>query len=122
MVVEGRSDKVVSYTEICRKQGLVIEFLHEEEMGSTDIHRHLLRVGGDQTVDVSTVRWWVVCFSSGGCDMRNKLHSRWTCTAVTVQNEEGLDQLIHVNWQIKIRQQSVWSRILASVCWKWWQG
>ena len=30
-----------------------------------DIHGHLLNIYGDQPVDVSTVRQWVVCFSSG---------------------------------------------------------
>ncbi|MEQ5186680.1 hypothetical protein ABN222_19420, partial [Providencia alcalifaciens] len=69
-----------------------------------DIHQGLLKTCGDQTVDVSTVRWWVVCFSSGGCDMRDKLHSRWTCTAVMVQNEEGLDQLICANPWIMTRE------------------
>lgn len=35
-------------------------------MAPPDIHQHLLNVHGDQTAaDVSTVRWWVVCFSSG---------------------------------------------------------
>ena len=33
-------------------------------MASIDIGGHLLNVNGDQTVDVSTVRQWVVCFSS----------------------------------------------------------
>ena len=31
-----------------------------------DIHQHLLNVSGDQTVDVSRVSQWAVCFSSGG--------------------------------------------------------
>jgi len=34
-------------------------------MVPTDVHHHLLNVDGDQTVDVSTVRRWVVHFSSG---------------------------------------------------------
>ena len=100
MVVEGRSDEVVSYTEICRKQGLVIEFLHEEEMGSTDIHRHLLRVGGDQTVDVSTVRWWVVCFSSGNSNMKDKPCSRWSCRFLSVAC--GLLFIIDQNAQLMV--------------------
>jgi len=28
----------------------------------------MLNICGDQTVDVSTVRWWVVHFSSGGSE------------------------------------------------------
>ena len=34
----------------------------------TDIHHHLWNVSGDQTVDVSAVRQWVVFFSSGASD------------------------------------------------------
>ena len=34
----------------------------------SDIPHHLLSINGDQTMDVSTVRWWVVCFSSGNSD------------------------------------------------------
>ena len=42
-----------------------IEFLHTEKVAPIDIHRHLLNVYGDETADVSTVRWWVVHLSSG---------------------------------------------------------
>jgi len=34
-------------------------------MAPDDIHQCLLNINGDQTIDVSTVRQWVVCFSSG---------------------------------------------------------
>jgi len=37
-------------------------------MAPTGIHRHLLNISGDQTVGVSTERWWVVHFSSGDSD------------------------------------------------------
>ena len=40
-------------------------FLHAEKMAPTDIYRCLLNVCEDQTVDVSTVRRWLVHFSSG---------------------------------------------------------
>lgn len=36
-----------------------------EKNALTDIHQSLLNIYGDQTVDVGTVRWWVVCFSCG---------------------------------------------------------
>jgi len=45
-----------------------IEFLHVEKMAPVDIHQHLLNVSGEQTVDVSIVRRWVACFSSGDSD------------------------------------------------------
>ena len=45
------------------KQRCDAEFLHTEEMAPTDIHELMLSVYAGQTVDVSTVRQWVVCFS-----------------------------------------------------------
>ena len=36
----------------------------QKKMAPTDIHLCLLNGYGDQTVDVSTVMWWVVHFSS----------------------------------------------------------
>ena len=44
-----------------------------EKMAPTDIHLRLPNAYGDQTVDVSTVRWWVVHFSSGDSDIRSAL-------------------------------------------------
>ena len=41
-----------------------MEFLHTEEVVPIGIHQCLVNVYGDQTVDVSTVRWWVARFSS----------------------------------------------------------
>ena len=37
-------------------------------MAAVDMHQHLLDTDGDQTLDVSAVRWWVVHFSSGDGD------------------------------------------------------
>ena len=51
---------MVSDTGVWMKQRCVAEFLHVEIMAPTDIHQHLLNIYGDQTVDVSTVRQWVV--------------------------------------------------------------
>lgn len=42
----------------------------------------------------------MVHFSSGNSDVNDKAHSGRPCTAVTLLNEESLDKLIHVNWQI----------------------
>ena len=50
--------------ETCMKQRCSTEFLHAEKMAPIDIHWCLLSVSGDQTVDVSTVRWKVVHFSN----------------------------------------------------------
>ena len=43
----------------------VTEFPHELKTASTDIHWYLLNIGGNQIVEVSIVRWWVLRFSSG---------------------------------------------------------
>jgi hypothetical protein len=72
-------------------------------------------------VVVSTVKQWVVHFSSGDSDVKDKRRSRWPCTAVTLRNEERLDQL--TTWIGRLRLGNcVWSWISASMCWKrWWQ-
>ena len=58
MAAEGQSDKMVSDTEVCMKKRCVTEFLHAEKMATIDF----LNVSEDQTVDVNTVRQWVVDF------------------------------------------------------------
>ena len=58
------SDQVTSDVKVLMKQRCGIEFLHVEKMTPIDIHQHLLNVYEDQTVDMSTVRQCVVCFSS----------------------------------------------------------
>ena len=62
--------------------------------GKNGLTWHFLSSYGDQTVDVSTVRQWVIS------DRKDKPYSRQPCTAVTPQNEESLDQFIRVNWWI----------------------
>jgi len=71
MTAEGQPDKMVSDIEVCMKQRCVIEFLHAEKIAPNDIHRCLLNVYGNQTVDVSTMRRWVVRFSSGDSDVKD---------------------------------------------------
>ena len=83
MAEEGQSDKMVSDMEVCMKQRGVTEFLHVEKIATTDIHQHLLNIYGDRTVDVSTVRWWVVHFNSSDSNMKDNPHSRWPYTVVT---------------------------------------
>jgi len=104
MTREGQSDKMASDMEVRMKERRVIEFLHAEKIAPNDIHRRLLNVYGYQTVDVSTVRRWVACFSSGDSDVKDKPRSGRPCTAVTPRNEERLDQLIHVNRRITTRE------------------
>ena len=65
MAEEDLPYKMVLNMEAQMKQRCVTELLHAEKMASINIHQHLLNVYGDQTVDVRTTRWWVVCINSG---------------------------------------------------------
>jgi len=73
VAAEGQSDNKASDMEVWMKQRCVTEFLHVEKMAPTDIHWSLMYVYGDQTVGVSTVRWWVVHFSSGNSNSGSPL-------------------------------------------------
>jgi transposase len=60
-----------------------VEFDHAEKIARNDINRRVLKVYGDQTVDVSTVWRWVARFCSGDSDTKDKPRSGRPCTAVT---------------------------------------
>ena len=68
MAAEGQSDRMLPDMEVHKKQRDVIEFLHVEKMSPTDIHQYLLNFYGNPTVDLSTVRQWVVHFNSRDSD------------------------------------------------------
>ena len=76
MAAEGESYKMVSDMEVHMKQRHATEFLHVEKMASIDTDQCLLSVDGDQTMGLSTVRWWVLHFSSVDRNMKSKPHSR----------------------------------------------
>lgn len=105
--LEGQSDKMAVNMKVYMKQRCVTEFFHVEKMPPIDICQHILNIYGDQTEDVSTVRWWVV---------KDKTCSRWQCVIVTPWNEERLDQLICG----VLLGNCVRGWILASVLRKWW--
>ena len=65
MAAEGQPDTTVLDMEVHMKQKCVTKFLYAEKMAPIDIHRCLLNIYGDQTVDVSAVRQWVVRLMSG---------------------------------------------------------
>ena len=65
MAAEGQSGKMMSDMEVQMKQKCVTELRHVEKMSPIDIFQCLLCIYRDQTVDVSTVMWWGVYFSSG---------------------------------------------------------
>lgn len=73
MATEGLSDRMVPDMEVSMKRSCDIEFFRVEENSSFDIHQHFLDVCGDQAVGVSTVRGWVVHFSSGHSDSGSPL-------------------------------------------------
>ena len=69
MTAEGQSDKMASDMEVHMKIICGIEFLHMEKIVPIDVHQHLLKIYGDQTVDMSTVRWWAMHLSSVDSDL-----------------------------------------------------
>ncbi|PNF28558.1 hypothetical protein B7P43_G12914 [Cryptotermes secundus] len=102
---------MASDIEVRMKQRCVIEFLTAEQIAPTDIHRCLLKVYGDDTVDISTVRWWAVCFNSGESEVHDKPYPGRPCSAATPHNEQYLDQLIHTDWWIMTRELCAWLNI-----------
>lgn len=65
MAPEGQPDKKASYMEVHMEPKYGTEFLHVEKVAPIAIHWHPLNAYGGPTVDASTVRFWVVHFSSG---------------------------------------------------------
>ena len=61
----GGQKKMVSDMKAHMKQRCVTEFLCAEKNWTINIHWWLLNVYGDQTVDVSMVKWLVACLSIG---------------------------------------------------------
>ena len=92
MAAEGQSDKLASDMEVYINEGCLIESLHTGKMAPIVIHQRLLNISGDQTVDVSPVRfrpWWQWQWvtstdadflwgqHSGSCSSLIKMHSLW---------------------------------------------
>ena len=62
---KGQIERMVSNMQVHTRQRCVTEFILMGNTAPIDIQQHLLNVSRDQTVNVSTVRQGVVCFSSG---------------------------------------------------------
>ena len=60
-------------------------------MVADDFHQCLLNIYGDQSVDVSTVKWWVVPFSSGNSNTVSP-------PLVQIFHAYGMQALVHY-WQ-----------------------
>ena len=59
--------KQMSVTEFLHTENMAsigTEFLHTETLATIDIYWLLLNIYGDQSVDVRTVRWWVMQFNN----------------------------------------------------------
>ena len=65
MEAEGQSDRMASDMEVHMKQRCV----RVEKMAPIDLHQCLW---SPNPGDVSTVRWWVVCFSSDDSNMKDE--------------------------------------------------
>ena len=89
MAAEGQSDRMASDMEVHLKQRCGIECLHVEKMAPTDIHGYMLNVSGDQTVNVSTVRWWVVCFSNSGSPLLVQIFMSTTCMILFITGKNA---------------------------------
>jgi len=117
IAADGKSDM-----EVHMKMKAGIEFppwrKKKKTKALTDIHWHLLNVFEDQTVDMSTVRCWVVHFNSGNGDVKDKPCSGCLCTAVTTKWRVFWSA--HPSNVADYDQGTLRKEMLTSVCWKWW--
>jgi len=76
--------------EVCMKQ-FGFEFHSMEKMVPINIHRHLLNVYREQTVDVSSVRQWVVHFSNGegGSPLLVQIFTSMVCRLLFITGENA---------------------------------
>ena len=104
-------------------KGVPLNSSMQKKMASSAIHRHLLNIYGDLTVDVRTVRWRVVQFSSDDSDEKDKPHLGQPYTAVTPQKEEHFGLLIHTNrWIMTMElyiEMGVWFNALEKMEERW---
>jgi len=115
MTAEWQSDKMAFDMEMHMKQRCGTELLHVEKMALIEINSCLLNIYEDLTVDMSTVRQWVVCFSSDNNVMKHKARSRQLWTAVTPLNEECLNQFIHAHQCFMTREECIELSIVFNV-------
>jgi len=50
------------------RKGVELNCSMQKKIAPIDTYWYLMNISGDWTVDVSTVRWWVVCSSKGNSD------------------------------------------------------
>ena len=74
-----------------------------EKITLIDIHWCLLNVYWDQTVDMSTVGWWIMYFSCSDYGIRWQTKFRMGLDNCQCTNEEYLSHFIHTNQKINAR-------------------
>jgi hypothetical protein len=78
------------------KQRAVIEFLTHEKETPIEIHRRLLAFYGEEAVDISTVRRWLIKSRDTGrnVDVNDQPRSESPVTASHYVNRQKVDELI----------------------------
>ena len=77
--------------DVKQKQRAVIKFLTKEGYTAADVHKRLLNVYGEATIDVSNVRRWVKKFKEGITSVNDKPRSGRPSTAVTDENQNRVN-------------------------------
>ena len=111
MAAERKSARMVYDMEVQMKQRCFIEFFHAEKIAPIDIHWCLLHVYGNQIVDVSTVKWWMVCFRSGDGHVKGKPQSGRPYRFLQVQHAGYFSLLLKIHsywWWL------CWKRVFCS--------
>ena len=87
------------------KQRSVIEFLYKsDETCAVNIHKKLLNVYKDETIDISTVRRWLNRFKNEERDVHDRPRSGRPSTSNNSENELRLEQLVQKDRRITIRE------------------
>lgn len=98
------SDKVKRCTDARYKQKAIIEFLTFENRTPIEIHRRLKSFFGDQSFDVSTVRYWVRMAKQNSMNLTDLPRSGRPKLEQTADLKQKIDQKIHENRRITQRQ------------------
>jgi len=85
-------------------KGMSLNSSMQEKTALIDIHQHLLNVYEDQTLDVSTVRWWVVHFSSGDSDVKDKWWAFWISWTLDKPSTLTTISQCWLSWRLKLPQ------------------
>ena len=86
------------FSDVRFKQRAIIEFLTAEKVPPIEIHRRMQVVYGDQCVDVSTVRHWVMRFKDGEmgkADLSDRTRNGRPVTASDQLHQDRVEELIH---------------------------